>query len=164
MGTRTIIWNFFKKAVPAALVGITVTDRYGGVCRIRGSSMSPTLNPSLGSFTDDFAFLEKFCLDKYKFAHGDVVVFSDPTDFKKRGVKRIVAMEGEYISNMNGSAIKVPDGHCWVEGDNSAFSVDSRSYGPIPLGLILGRATHIVWPPHRMSKIDRRIPHEGLAL
>lgn len=27
--------------------------------------------------------------------------------------------------------VKIPHGHCWVEGDNSASSVDSRSIGPV---------------------------------
>lgn len=57
MGTRNIIWNVFNKSIPIALVGITVTDRYAGVCRIRGSSMSPTFNPSFGSFTGIYIFL-----------------------------------------------------------------------------------------------------------
>jgi inner membrane protease subunit 2 len=36
--------------------------------------------------------------------------------------------------------IVVPYGHVWVEGDNSAKSLDSRDNGPISKGLILGRA------------------------
>nr|XP_043610575.1 mitochondrial inner membrane protease subunit 2-like [Erigeron canadensis]XP_043610576.1 mitochondrial inner membrane protease subunit 2-like [Erigeron canadensis] len=154
-----------KKYVGVGLVGITLTDRYAGVCPVRGSSMSPTFNPSSqASFSDDYVFLEKFCLDKYRFSHGDVVYFSNPTNFKERNVKRIVAMQGDYIANVGG-AIKVPEGHCWVEGDNSASSYDSRSFGPIPLGLIQGRVTHVIWPPQRIKKVDRRIPQEGgLAL
>ena len=26
---------------------------------------------------------------------------------------------------------QIPDGHCWVEGDNGSASWDSRSYGPV---------------------------------
>lgn len=35
--------------------------------------------------------------------------------------------------------IKVPEGHCWVTGDNLSRSLDSRSYGVLPLGLIKGK-------------------------
>ncbi|KAL9598827.1 MAG: hypothetical protein Q9219_004246 [cf. Caloplaca sp. 3 TL-2023] len=34
---------------------------------------------------------------------------------------------------------KVPEGHFWVLGDNLTESRDSRTYGPLPLGLITGK-------------------------
>lgn len=44
--------------------------------------------------------------------------------------------------------VVVPRGHVWVEGDNAANSLDSRQYGPIPLGLVRSRAVGRVWPPN----------------
>lgn len=35
--------------------------------------------------------------------------------------------------------IIVPKGHVWLEGDNSDNSMDSRYYGPVPMGLIQSR-------------------------
>jgi inner membrane protease subunit 2 len=63
-------------------------------------------------------------------------------------------MPGEWISSSR-DVIRVPEGHCWVEGDNKTSSLDSRSFGPIPLGLIQGRVTRVMWPPQRISKIGR---------
>ena len=34
----------------------------------------------------------------------------------------------------------MPPGHVWVEGDNKNRSCDSRHFGPVPYGLIKGRA------------------------
>jgi len=50
-------------------------------------------------------------------------------------------------------------GRCWVEGDNAAESLDSQSaYGPVHLGLLEGRVTHIVWPPRRFRRVESRCP------
>ena len=44
------------------------------------------------------------------------------------------------------TAEQVPDGHCWLLGDNLPESRDSRTYGPLPLALIQGKVTARVWP------------------
>ena len=38
----------------------------------------------------------------------------------------------------------MPKGHVWLLGDNRDHSMDSRSYGPVPCGLILGRVCYKV--------------------
>lgn len=35
---------------------------------------------------------------------------------------------------------RIPKGHVWIEGDNAARSHDSRDFGPVPFGLIRGKA------------------------
>lgn len=45
------------------------------------------------------------------------------------------------------SNLTVPPGHVWIEGDNAARSRDSRDFGPIPLGLVRGRAVCKVHGP-----------------
>ncbi|CAH1451909.1 unnamed protein product [Lactuca virosa] len=116
-------------------------------CCLYGNVDIYAYNPSVGSFTDDYVFFEKFCLDKYKFAHDDVVIFSYPTNYKEICVKIIVAMEGDYISNVGG-VVKVPEGHCWVEGDNLASSFDSTSFGPDKIGVFV-------------SIVSTKIPFKG---
>jgi len=51
-------------------------------------------------------------------------------------VKRIIGLEGDTVrprpnSKSRGELIKIPKGHCWVEGDNWASSRDSNSFGPV---------------------------------
>lgn len=45
MATGSFFWNLGKKYFTAGLIGLTISDRYAGVMAVRGSSMSPTLNP-----------------------------------------------------------------------------------------------------------------------
>ncbi|KAK9291262.1 hypothetical protein L1049_009450 [Liquidambar formosana] len=168
MGSQKFLWNVAKKYFTFGLITLTISDRYASIVPVRGLSMSPTFNPSnsasLGSLSDDYVLVEKFCLEKYKFSHGDVIVFCSPSNYREKHIKRIIALPGDWIgSSYTHDVQKVPEGHCWVEGDNSASSLDSRSFGPIPLGLVRGRVTHIVWPPQRVGAVERRVPKDGLS-
>merc|ERR1712008_530884 len=79
-------------------------------------------------------------------------------------VKRIVAQEHELVrhsgswpasgSLMAGGLSHVPPGHCWVEGDNPQFSQDSRTFGPVPMGLLDALVISVVWPPWRARLLD----------
>ncbi|KAI9154169.1 hypothetical protein LWI28_021915 [Acer negundo] len=156
MATGKFLWSFTKKFFTFGIVGLTISDRYASVIPVRGSSMSPTFNPRTNSsssslFSDDWVLVEKFCLTKYKFSHGDVVVFSSPYNHKEKLIKRITGLPSEWIATRNFDVVKIPNGHCWVEGDDPSLSMDSRSFGPVPLGLVLGRVTHVVWPPQRIA-------------
>ncbi|KAL0426252.1 UNVERIFIED_CONTAM: Mitochondrial inner membrane protease subunit [Sesamum latifolium] len=158
MAAQGFLWSSAKKCFTAGLIGLTVSDRYASFMAVRGSSMSPTLNPnnknSSGFVFDDYVLVEKFCLNKYKFSRGDVVVFRSPSNYKEKNVKRIAALPGDWIHLPSLDTVRIPEGHCWVVGDNAACSMDSRSLGPIPLGLICGRITHVVWPPQRLGRVD----------
>lgn len=38
---------------------------------------------------------------------------------------------------------QVPEGHCWVVGDNLGNSRDSRMFGPLPLALVRGKVVAV---------------------
>lgn len=40
----------------------------------------------------------------------------------------------------------MPEGHCWVIGDNLPLSRDSRQFGPMPMALIKGKVIAKVLP------------------
>lgn len=72
-------------------------------------------------------------------------------------IKRIVGLPGDVIKTRSpypARTVIVPPGHIWVEGDGGERdSQDSNYYGPIATGLIIGKATHLLWPLHRAGRI-----------
>jgi len=93
-------------------------------------------------------------------------------------IKRIVAGPGDRISVRDGHAvrngvlqkesftrpcgggpecnlgtIRVPPGHWFMMGDNRGQSDDSRFWGPVPTGWIIGGAFATYWPPDRIGPL-----------
>ncbi|KAH8028008.1 hypothetical protein HPB51_012594 [Rhipicephalus microplus] len=89
-----------------------------------------------------------------------------PRDPTQRLIKRVVAVEGDTIRTLGyrERLVTVPRGHCWLEGDNHAHSLDSNRFGPVALGLLVARASHRVWPPRRWGRLKSRPPEPGRLL
>ena len=47
--------------------------------------------------------------------------------------------------------VKVPPGHYFMMGDNRAQSCDSREWGTVPRGNLIGEVFATYWPPNRLS-------------
>jgi signal peptidase I len=81
---------------------------------------------------------------------GDVVVVRDPRDPSRETVKRIAALPHD-LADLAGEVRAVPSGMFAVSGDNPAESTDSRRYGPVAAGGIVGR---VVWAcPTRRRRV-----------
>ena len=50
-----------------------------------------------------------------------------------------------------GGALTVPKGNYFMMGDNRAQSCDSRFWGTVPRGNIIGKVFLTYWPPNRLS-------------
>ncbi|MFM9106000.1 MAG: signal peptidase I [Chloroflexota bacterium] len=102
---------------------------------------------------------------------GDVVVFDPPTRSNKPYIKRIIGLPGETVSfdggqvYINGAVLEEPyieeptrcggNSVCeitvepdtvFVLGDNRGNSSDSRVFGLVPVGNVIGKAWVTYWP------------------
>ncbi|CAM9114703.1 unnamed protein product [Scytosiphon promiscuus] len=129
--------------------------------------MQPTINPHLGpsdpSSQDqdlDVVWQDKLSISRRNYDRGSIVVFRNPFDPSERVVKRLIGVDGDWVrpGGNKYDVLRVPEGCCWVEGDNPEISGDSNQFGPIPLGLIEAKATRVLWPPSRMRSLDQNLP------
>mmetsp|Transcript_11473 Transcript_11473/g.70532 ORF Transcript_11473/g.70532 Transcript_11473/m.70532 type:complete len:166 (-) Transcript_11473:1995-2492(-) len=148
----------WKKIASVTPLLLTIGDMLVSSCEVSGTSMQPTFNPST-SLINDRVLVDKLSIKLHQYRCGDVVVVRAPDEPRMLLVKRLRALEGDWVKTQGSLGMtQVPKGHCWLEGDNPSCSRDSISaYGPVPLALIDGRVTHIFWPPGRIRKIESKI-------
>lgn len=75
----------------------------------------------------------------------DIMPFEDEDDDHGDKSKHINNQDSAMRTFRN-KMIVCPKGHVWLEGDNSENSIDSRTYGPVPMGLIQSRAFIRLYP------------------
>lgn len=142
---------------------------------VKGDSMFPNFQ------NNEFVLTNIISLRFHKPVLGDVVVFKAPPDPEKDFIKRVIGVAGDkiYLNNgyvyLNGERldesrylkndvksfpgsflreneeITVPQGEFFVMGDNRPYSSDSREWGFVPEGNIIGTSFIIYWPTNRFE-------------
>jgi mitochondrial inner membrane protease subunit 2 len=102
---------------------------------VAGASMRPTLEPG------DWAIAVR----ARRLRRGDVVIVEHPDRVAFELVKRVTHLPGDVSPDGLGLVDRV-----WVEGDDPEGSSDSRTFGPLPPGLVRGRVWLVWWPPGRI--------------
>jgi signal peptidase I len=153
--------------VGALLVALLIKTFLLQAFYIPSRSMEPTLR------IGDRVLVNKLSYKVHDINRGDIVVFErpkdEPPDAIKDLIKRVIGLPGETVSTQNGQVYidgrpldepylpagtvtdnlpptKVPEDEVFVMGDNRGDSRDSRYFGPIDEGLIVGRAFVRIWP------------------
>jgi inner membrane protease subunit 1 len=101
-------------------------------------------------FEGDYLLLKKL-QSKNTISRGNIVVCKSPHDPRVSVCKRVIGLEGDIINTRTehgtiSNQLRIPKGHVWVEGDNTGESIDSRTYGPMPKGMVDGKVVLRVFP------------------
>jgi signal peptidase I len=164
--TRTVVeWAL---TIGAALLAALIIKTFVlQAFYIPSVSMVPTLE------INDRVLVNKLSYRLHPIHRGDIVVFKRPPGEQQKIndlIKRVIGLPNDTVQTeaghifVNGQQLNepylpagtvslnidqpvhVPPGYYWVMGDNRTNSADSRSFGPIPKSLIVGRAFVKVWP------------------
>jgi signal peptidase I len=165
-GTRSRWGSLVRDAVgtivPAVLIALLIHIFLAQATRVYGQSMQPNLH------TNERLVVEKLTYRFHGPRRGDVVVLHDPSGGSELLIKRVIGLPGERVTVADGQVFidgapleesylnqetqgggrswLVPPLHVFVMGDNRQASRDSRSFGPVPLDQIIGRALLRYWP------------------
>jgi signal peptidase I len=90
---------------------------------------------------------------------GDEIYVKEGHVYRKAaGTSSFVREHDSYIKPCGSSTecnfttpITIPAGHWFMMGDNRGDSDDSRFWGPVPTGWIIGPAIATYWPPDRIG-------------
>jgi signal peptidase I len=155
--------ELLETILPALLIALLINVFVGQATRVEGQSMEPNLH------SEQRLVVEKL---SYRF-HGpqrfDIVVLKVPSQGEELLIKRVVGLPGETVEIKDGGVyidgelleepftaestqagrngkVTVPPLHVYVLGDNRDRSNDSRSFGPVPIENVIGRAWLSYWP------------------
>ncbi|XP_075284370.1 mitochondrial inner membrane protease subunit 2 isoform X1 [Opisthocomus hoazin] len=191
---KRYIKAFFKGFFVAVPVTVTFLDRVACVARVEGASMQPSLNPGGRQASDivllshwsirnydvqrgDIVSLvsprnpEQKIIKRVIALEGDIIkklfmLYVQMPEDSKLFINLCGCSwpNGQRTIGYKKKYVRVPHGHIWVEGDHHGHSFDSNAFGPVSLGLLHARATHILWPPHRWQKLQPMLPPERKPL
>ncbi|MCP4541085.1 MAG: signal peptidase I [Chloroflexi bacterium] len=170
---RALWWllrEIAETVIPAVVIALIINLFLAQATQVLGQSMEPNLH------TTQRVVVEKVT---YRFFHGprrgDIVVIDMPEQSEML-IKRVVGLPGEVIEVRRGSLFvegekidepwtvnqgggnygphTIPPLHVFVLGDNRGASNDSRSFGPVPIEHIVGRAWFSYWPQEYIGFIE----------
>jgi signal peptidase I len=168
-----VIRELAETIIPAVVIAIFINLFLVQATQVLGQSMEPNLH------TQQRVLVEKVT---YRFLHapqrGDIVVIDLDKENKSDDmlIKRVIGLSGDTIeirsgevyidgerleeqwtTNLGGGSYGpaiIPPLHVFVMGDNRGASNDSRSFGPVHVDNLVGRAWFSYWPLENMGFIE----------
>jgi signal peptidase I len=158
---KSLLRELAETVVPAIVIAVLIHVFLAQATRVYGQSMEPNLH------TDMRLVVEKLSYRLHTPERGDIVVLRvRPED--EMLIKRVIGLPGDQVEirdgrvYVNGQPLDepylnqetrgnlaprvVPPLHVFVMGDNRRASNDSRSFGPVHIDNIVGKAWLSYWP------------------
>jgi signal peptidase I len=168
---RKEIWSWVKSLALAIILALIIREKVMAFYVVDGNSMRPTLH------NGQMVAVNKVVYNFRDPHQGEIVVFYNPAGNLDNRVfiKRVIALPGDYVQIVEGKVrvngeelderyiqtitegdteLIIQAGYIFVLGDNRypGGSWDSRSFGPILLSEVIGRAEIVIFPlPHRIQ-------------
>lgn len=165
--------TFLKELVETvvlALVLFLVINLLTARVRVDGPSMEPSYQHN------NRVVVSKVSYWFNDIERGDVIVFPAPPNPNEDYIKRVIGLPGDRVKVENGSVFvndkpidepyisappisnlretSVPEGMVFVMGDNRNVSSDSRSWGPLEIEDIIGKAVFVYWPLDKIRVVE----------
>lgn len=168
------VWEIFEVAAVAIIVACAFKF-LAQPFLVQGASMEPNFD------NGDFLLVDEI---SYRFkdpVRGDVIVFRAPTEEKQYYIKRVIGLPGEKIVVKDGEVFingtKLNEQYLaegtvtktlqqgefalganqfFVLGDNRMVSFDSRNWGPLSRGKIVGLVQLRIWPVSVLNSLKTK--------
>ena len=177
----TFLWEITKIVVLALIIVLPIRYFLFQPFFVNGQSMEPNFEDG------DYLIVDELSYRLGEPQRGDVIVFNYPNDPSERYIKRIIGLPGETLEIINGKIyiiengdykelnessylpsiytsgnmeVTLGDNEYFVLGDNRPASSDSRRWGNLEKGYIIGKVWFRAWPLDSLTKISRPIYSE----
>ena len=172
---RRILLEIIETIILALVLFVAINFLTARI-RVDGSSMEPNFHDG------DYVIVNRMAYRLGDIQRGDVIVFPYPLEPEDDYIKRVIGLPGDRVAIYGGAIYVngqpliepyiaeqprsdlaefiVPEGYVYVMGDNRNESSDSRSWGPLKIDEIIGRAIFRYWPFTNMGVVE----HPDLAL
>lgn len=169
----TSLVSMFRDIIAMASIALIVFSLFN-FAFFRYKVSGPSMEPSISH--ENYLMINQWAYSNDALQRGDIIALYSPQHPDELYVKRIIAVPGDEVEIIGGwlyindltidepylgtpddfdyPPTVVPENTVFVLGDNRRISEDSRSWGPVPLEYVIGRADFVYWPIRDLGFVD----------